>query len=109
MLRIAFTLPLRQTEGLIASVLKLMDLTISAPDHTTQPSRGDAAGDPVSAAAARSVVRVDRQYWPAGLWGGSMARGETWREVAPEMAQIASGGGCRQLHDRGPGSHGSGR
>jgi hypothetical protein len=33
MLRAAFKLPLRQTEGLLASVLTLVDLTISAPDH----------------------------------------------------------------------------
>jgi hypothetical protein len=35
MVRTAFKLPLRQTEGLMALVLTLMDLTISAPDHTT--------------------------------------------------------------------------
>src|ERR1700722_1713823 len=35
MVRTAFKLPLRQTEGLMASVMTLMDLTISAPDHTT--------------------------------------------------------------------------
>src|SRR3982074_1360261 len=35
----AFKLPLRQTEGLMASVLALMDLTISAPDHTTVSRR----------------------------------------------------------------------
>src|SRR5271165_3398689 len=35
MLRTAFKLALRQTEGLMASVITLMDLTISAPDHTT--------------------------------------------------------------------------
>jgi Transposase DDE domain len=35
----AFKLPLRQTEGLLASVLTLMDLTISAPDHTTVSRR----------------------------------------------------------------------
>jgi hypothetical protein len=39
MLRSAFKLPLWQTEGLMASVLKLMDLTISAPDHTTVSRR----------------------------------------------------------------------
>jgi hypothetical protein len=39
MLRTAFKLPLRQTEGLLASVLRLMDLTISAPDHTTVSRR----------------------------------------------------------------------
>ena len=35
MLRTAFKLPLRQTEGLLGSVLTLMKLTISSPDHTT--------------------------------------------------------------------------
>ena len=35
MVRMAFKLPLRQTEGLMASVITLMDLTISAPDHST--------------------------------------------------------------------------
>jgi transposase len=35
MVRAAFKLPLRQSEGLMASVLTLMDLTIAAPDHTT--------------------------------------------------------------------------
>jgi hypothetical protein len=35
MLRTAFKLPLRQTEGLMASVLALMNQAITAPDHTT--------------------------------------------------------------------------
>jgi transposase len=35
MVRMAFKLALRQTEGLMASVITLMDLTISAPDHIT--------------------------------------------------------------------------
>jgi hypothetical protein len=39
MVRMAFKLPLRQTEGLMASVLTLMDRTISAPDHTTVSRR----------------------------------------------------------------------
>src|SRR3954470_20599792 len=39
MVRTAFKLPLRQTEGLMASVLMLMGLTISAPDHTTVSRR----------------------------------------------------------------------
>ena len=39
MVRTAFKLPLRQTEGLMASVITLMDLTISAPDHTTVSRR----------------------------------------------------------------------
>jgi hypothetical protein len=35
MVRTAFRLGLRQTEGLMASVITLMDLMISAPDHST--------------------------------------------------------------------------
>jgi hypothetical protein len=39
MLRAAFKLALRQIEGLMTSVLSLMGLTISAPDHTTVSRR----------------------------------------------------------------------
>ena len=39
MLRTAFKRPLRQTEGLMTSVLTLVDLTISVPDHTTVSRR----------------------------------------------------------------------
>ena len=39
MLRSAFKMALRQTEGLMASVLTLMNLTIMAPDHTTVSRR----------------------------------------------------------------------
>src|SRR5277367_6675224 len=39
MLRAVFKLPLRQTEGLMASVLTLMKQPITAPDHTTVSRR----------------------------------------------------------------------
>jgi Transposase DDE domain len=39
MLRTAFKLALRQTEGLMTSVFTLMGLTLSAPDHTTVSRR----------------------------------------------------------------------
>jgi hypothetical protein len=39
MLRTAFKLALRQTEGLMTSVLSLMGLTLSAPDHATVSRR----------------------------------------------------------------------
>jgi len=39
MLRTAFKLALRQTEGLMTSVLTLMGLTLAAPDHTTVSRR----------------------------------------------------------------------
>ena len=34
-----FHLPLRQTEGFVASLLRLMDLDLNAPDHTTLSRR----------------------------------------------------------------------
>src|SRR3954466_609881 len=39
MLRMAFKLALRQTEGLMTSVFTLMGLTLSAPDHSTLSRR----------------------------------------------------------------------
>ena len=44
MLGAAFRLPLRQTEGSMASVITLMELTISAPDHTTVSCRAVTLG-----------------------------------------------------------------
>jgi hypothetical protein len=38
-LRLLFHLPLRQTEGLLHSVLTLMDLVLPYPDHTTLSRR----------------------------------------------------------------------
>ncbi len=39
-LRLVFHLPLRQTEGFLRSVLSLMGVDLSAPDHTTLSRRG---------------------------------------------------------------------
>ncbi|WP_455289772.1 transposase [Cupriavidus necator] len=42
MLRTAFKLALRQSEGLIGSVMTLMGLTLTAADHTTVSRRAGA-------------------------------------------------------------------
>ena len=68
MLRAAFKPPLRQIEGLMTSVLSLMGLTISAPDHTT-------------------VSRIDRRHGSASLRSGSVAG---WRR---SMVQSRAGNG----------------
>ena len=52
MLRTVFKIALRQTEGLVDSVLKLMNLPISGPDHTTVSRRA------VGADAAEIGVRT---------------------------------------------------
>ena len=68
MLRTAFKLALRQTEGLMTSVLTLMGLTLSAPDHTTVSRR---------AVALPSVPCVDgpldAREKMRSLTGGSIA------------------------------------
>lgn len=38
-LRLLFSLPLRQTEGFLGSLLTLMDLALPCPDHTTLSRR----------------------------------------------------------------------
>ena len=39
MLRLAFHLPLRQTEGLMTSIFELLEVAMSVPDHRTSSRR----------------------------------------------------------------------
>jgi len=89
MLRTAFKMALRQTEGLLDSVLRLMGLTISVPDHTTVSRR--AVGLPVtkSKSAPKSPLQVlidstGLQVFGAGQWlqakHGAKSR-RTWRKL----------------------------
>ncbi len=89
MLRTAFKLPLRQTEGLITSVLTLMGLTISAPDHTTVSRRAVALRvmQPASVPHGPLHVLIDStglQVYGAGHWlevkHGVKSR-RTWRKL----------------------------
>ena len=89
MLRSAFKMALRQTEGLMESVLTLMGLTITAPDHTTVSRR--AVGLPVlkSTSAPKGPLHVlidstGLQVFGAGQWleekHGAKSR-RTWRKL----------------------------
>ena len=89
MLRTAFKMALRQTEGLMDSVLTLMGLTISAPDHTTVSRR--AVGLPVlkSTPAPKGPLHVlidstGLEVFGAGQWleakHGAKSR-RTWRKL----------------------------
>jgi len=40
-LRMVFHLPLRQAEGFLGSILRIMDLDLASPDHTTLSRRGE--------------------------------------------------------------------
>ena len=89
MLRTAFKLPLRQTEGLMASILTLMDLTIPALDHTTVSRRAVAlpVSQPVLVPHGPPHVLIDStglQIHGAGQWleaqhGAKSRRG--WRKL----------------------------
>jgi hypothetical protein len=89
MLRTAFKLALRQTEGLMASILTLMDLTISVPDHTTVSRRAVTLPviQPASVPHGPLHVLIDStglQVYGAGQWleakHGAKSR-RTWRKL----------------------------
>ena len=89
MLRTAFKLALRQTEGLLTSVLTLMGLTISAPDHSTISRRTATlpAIQPASIPFGPLHVLIDStglQVYGAGQWleaqHGAKSR-RTWRKL----------------------------
>ncbi len=89
MVRTAFKLPLRQTEGLMTSILTLMDLTISAPDHTTVSRRAETLPviQPASVPPGPLHVLIDStglQVYGAGQWleakHGAKSR-RTWRKL----------------------------
>ena len=88
MLRAAFKMALRQTEGLMASVLTLMNLTITAPDHTTVSRRAVELTVTKSPWAPKGPLHVlidstGLQVFEAGQWleekHGAKSR-RTWRK-----------------------------
>ena len=73
MLRTAFKLPLRQAEGLMASVVTLMGRTISVPDHSTVSRRAATLPEIRSGALPEGPVHVlidstGLQVYGAGQW-----------------------------------------
>ncbi len=89
MLRTAFKLALRQTEGLMISVLTLMGLTLSAPDHSTVSRRAVTSPgiQPAQVPHGPLYVLIDStglQVYGAGQWleakHGAKSR-RTWRKL----------------------------
>jgi hypothetical protein len=89
MLRAAFKMALCQTEGLMASVLTLMNLTVSAPDHTTVSRRSIGLSVMKSPPAANGPLHVlidsiGLEVFGAGQWReakhGAKSR-RTWRNL----------------------------
>lgn len=103
-LGLVFGLRLRQTEGLLASVLKLMGLDLAVPDHTTL-SRRARRGRSFDRRRGRSVsaegpvhVLIDStglEVYGAGQWLEE-------KQISSQLAEVASGAGCRQRRDHRP-------
>ena len=67
-LRLIFHLPLRQTEGFLTSIFRMLGLDLSAPDHTTLSRRGQHLDLPlrraprVPACISSSTARASRSW-----------------------------------------------
>jgi hypothetical protein len=85
LLRLVFHLPLRQAEGFLKSILKLMDLYIPCPDHTTVSRRNRTANirrlarglsdDPLNFIVDSTGLKICGQ----GEWHAKK-HGERWRK-----------------------------
>ena len=88
-LRLVFTLPLRQTEGFLRSVLSLMGVDLEAPDHTTLSRRSqhlniefhsDPAKEPLHLIVdSTGLSIVGEGEWAAVKHGGTGKRG--WKKL----------------------------
>src|SRR5215213_9652586 len=100
MLRLAFGRPWRQTEGMLASILRLLRLDLPVPDHTTFSRRSADLIVAQALSTARGPVNVvidstGLKVFGAGEWqrekhGGKGRR--TWRKlhlaIDPETGEI---------------------
>jgi DDE family transposase len=89
-LRAVFRLALRQTEGLIGSILRLLGLDLAVPDHTTLSRRAEALEVPLPRSSSGSGpvhLLVDSTglclcgpgEWPVEKHGGRTRR--SWRKL----------------------------
>ncbi len=89
-LRLVFGLPWRQTEGLLRSLLRLLDLQLEAPDHTTLSRRARASMVEVAQRARHGSIHlvVDAtglKVFGQGEWAawkhGARKAGPGWRKL----------------------------
>ena len=90
-LRTVFHLPLRQTEGFIASLIVLMDLSLKTPDHTTLSRRNrDVEVPRLAGGARRPSPSRHRLDWPEDIWRRGVAGSTSTRP----RASAAAGASC---------------
>lgn len=96
-LRLIFRLPLRQSEGFLRSIFKLMGAALNVPDHTTLSRRG--AGLDVSLMSRKGIGPIDLIIDSSGL--AIVGEGE-W-------AAVKHGGKGRRGWKKESGCHRQGR
>src|SRR3954471_17024296 len=101
-LKAVFRLALRQTEGLIGSIMGLLGLALSVPDHTALSRRAETLGGAAAAVGQRCRARAPAggQHGPEALRRWRVAGREAWHENAPLLAQDAPRRRCRHGPDR---------
>ena len=88
-LRLLYHLPLRQTEGFVASILALMGLAVRVPDHTTLSRRqsGLTVDWPLQPKETPALGR--RRDGVEGVWRRRVEGASARLEQAAHVAQIA--------------------
>jgi hypothetical protein len=101
-LRIVFHLPLRQAEGFLRSIMRLMDLELESPDHTTLSRRGQSLMIDLQAIhPPRPGPSTDRQQRFVRARRGRVGGCEARRQGSSWLAQAAPLRRSKR-HDPGP-------
>src|SRR5215203_1845258 len=105
-LRAVFRLALRQTEGLIGSIIRLLGLDLAVPDYTTLSRRAATLEAPRppsgSTDAARQAEPMQLLVDSTGLklCARRVAGRETWHQDATVLEKTPHRHGCRHWPDR---------
>ncbi len=101
-LRAVFHLALCQAEGLIGSVIGLLGLALSVPDHSTLSRRAEtlAVPRPQPRGDGKPLQPAGGQHRPEALRRWRVAGREARRQDAPVLAQAAHWLGCRHRPGR---------
>ncbi len=104
-LRAVFHLALRQTEGLIGSILRLLGLDLAVPDHTTLSRRAAMLEVPRSHSGCGPLAApAGRQHRSALVRARRVAGREARHRDTPRVAEAAPRRGRRHRPDRGRGA-----